>query len=75
MHTTKIDNSETGETYVFNYNGDYSGDILLLLPDTETEEIKIPFSVLAEFIGSAFQNIAISKIEDQRGIDFLRSHA
>ena len=84
MHSTKLkpttedilfDNEWSFEDQVvFHYNGDYSGNVLIEWWQSEAikiQEIKIPFWMLAEFVGEAKKAAAIEQLENMSGRDFL----
>lgn len=85
-HTDGIDDEWYGGTgFIVHHNGDYSGDVKIVLPTklVETFEnpesravVNIPFRVLKELVGQYVQSMLISQLEQGTGeglIDSIRT--
>ncbi len=77
MHTTVIDDHR------FHHNGDYSGDVRIIVPADKVDhidwptpadgtfQITIPFEVLAEFVGEAVRDARESRLEQLEWYEVL----
>ncbi len=77
MHTTTI-----GE-YRFHHNGDYSGDVRIIVPADKVDhidwpipgdgtfEIVIPFEVLGEFVAESVADARIGRLEQLEWYEVL----
>lgn len=70
MHTMKIGN------YTVNFNGDFSGDILVHQKDGkgfigEQKVAEIPFLVMLAVVGEKIRREKISKLEDADPMDIV----
>jgi hypothetical protein len=59
VHTTTFNEYE----HVFNYNGDYSGDVIIHDQNND-HSVRIPFDQLQQFVAQKFADDIISKLED-----------
>jgi hypothetical protein len=75
MHTTAItDPEDPDKSWVFNHNGDYSGDVLISANDGTAildisnpdwpKEVVIPYAVLEMLVAHRIMNYRISTLEN-----------
>ena len=80
MHGHSYEDGE--DVYSFNYNGDFSGDVIVMhnhktdeWPGYETVyEVRIPAVALIDLVGRFYNDELISKVENMTGaetLDFL----
>jgi len=80
MHSATVEFE--GEIYAYNVNGDYSGDLNILLPDALVEpvptasgnyqRVTIPFEVLEEIVGRKAADTLVAHFENATGIETLK---
>ena len=64
-HTMTVDG------WKLHFNSDYSGLITIVSPDGK-DSIAVPFSALAEFVGSALLDKETAALESMTGSEYLK---
>ena len=79
MHSATVEFE--GETYAYSVNGDYSGDIHLILPTALVTKVTtpfphyavvMPFEVLEEIVGRKAADALVAHFENATGIETLK---
>jgi len=80
MHSSKVEFE--GEDYAYMVNGDYSGDIHILVPDALVERVStaqglyqrvtLPFEVIEEIVGRKAADALVAYFENATGIETLK---
>lgn len=69
MHHSTVRDEDDITWYVL-HNGDYSGDVILRRHLSD-DEIRIPFRVMEEIVGSKLLADELDRLEQLRGREFL----